>query len=130
MTGCDSNNGFYGHGKNSIFDKISRVPVFRDLIIDVEKELPFSDSVSKVMKAFAIHAISRDNKSETPGEARSVKWKYIKKSTLRLRPEDDTLDYYCKRIDYLSCIQLHSELYNHPSPIEQLDACRWTLSPS
>ena len=25
MTVCDCNNGFYGHGKNSIYDKISRV---------------------------------------------------------------------------------------------------------
>ena len=37
MTGCDSNNVFHGHGKNSIYDKISRVSHLRDLIIDVGK---------------------------------------------------------------------------------------------
>ena len=59
-----------------------------------------------------------DNKSETLGEARSVKWKSMKKkSTLRLCPVDDNLDHYCKRANYLSYIQLHPKVYNHPSLI-------------
>ena len=69
MTGCNSDNGFYGHGKNSIYDKISRVSHLRDLIIDVGKELHLSESVWKVMKTFVIQAIYGDNKSETLGEA-------------------------------------------------------------
>ena len=41
-----------------------------------------------------------------------------KRSTLRLCPDDDTLDHYCERIvNYLSCIQLHPQVYNNPSPI-------------
>ena len=91
MTGYDSTNRFYGHGKNWIYDKISRVSHLRDLIIDVGKEPPLSDSVRK----------------------KSMK----KKSTLRLCPDDDTLDHYCEPVNYLSHIQLHSEVYNHPSPI-------------
>ena len=116
MTVCDSNNGFYGHGKNSVYDKISRVLHLWDLIIDVGKERPLSDSVSKVMKTFVIQAIYGNNKSQSPGEATSVKWKSMKKkSTLRLCPDDDTLDHYCERASYISYIQLHPEVYNHPS---------------
>ena len=58
-----------------------------------------------------------DNKSETLGEARSVKLKSMKKrSRLRLRPDDDTRHHYYERANYLSYIQLHPEVYNHPSP--------------
>ena len=118
MTGCDSNNGFYAHGKNLVYDKISRLLHLLDLIIDVGKELPLSDSVSKVMKTFATQAIYGDNKSESSGEVRSVKWKSIKKkSILRLCLDDDTLDHYCERASYLSYIQLHPEVYNYPSSI-------------
>ena len=118
MTGCDSNNGFYGHGKREIYDKVSRASRFRDLIIDVGKELPLSDSVRDLMKTFVIQAIYGDNKSKTPGEARSVKWKTMKKkSTLRLCPDNDSLDHYCERANYLAYIQLHPEIFNHPSPI-------------
>ena len=47
-----------------------------------------------------------------------MKWKVLKKkTTLRLCPDDDTLNHYCDRANYLSYIQLHPELYNHPSPI-------------
>ena len=35
MTGCSSNTGFYGHGKKSIYDKISRVSHLRDLIMKI-----------------------------------------------------------------------------------------------
>ena len=118
VTGCDSNNGFYAHGKNSIYDKISGVSHLRDLIIDVGKELPLSDSVRKMIKTLIIQVIYGDNKSETPGGGRSVKWKSMKKkSTLRLCPDDDTVDHYCERAKYLSYIQLHPEVYNHPPPI-------------
>ena len=39
-----------------------------------------------------------------------------KKSTLRMFPDFGTLD-HCERADYLLYIQLHPEVYNHPSPI-------------
>ena len=81
MTRCDPNNGFYDHGKNSIYDKISWVLHLRDLKINVTKELPFSDSVHKMMKTFFIQAIYGDNKSKTAGEARSVKWESMKKKS-------------------------------------------------
>ena len=45
-------------------------------------------------------------------------WKSMKKKTaLRPCPDDDTLDHSCTRANYLSYIQLHPEVYNHPSPI-------------
>ena len=45
LTGCDSNNGFYGHGKKSLYDKVAKIPRFREMIIDVGKELPLPHSV-------------------------------------------------------------------------------------
>lgn len=65
--------GFYGHGKDSVDDNISRVSHLQDLIINVKKAVPLSDSVRKVIKTFVIQAICGD------GEARSFKWKHIKK---------------------------------------------------
>ena len=50
MIGCDSNNRFYGDGKSSIHDKISRLSHLLDLIINVGKEFTLSDSVQKVIK--------------------------------------------------------------------------------
>ena len=43
MIGWDSNYGFYGDEKNSIYDTISRVSHLQNFIIDVVKELPLSD---------------------------------------------------------------------------------------
>ena len=118
MTGCDSNNGFYGHGKNSIFEKLTKVARFRDMIKDVGKVLPLPDATRKLMKSFVIEVIYGDSKSVTSAEARAAKWKTLKKkSTLRLCPDDDTLNHYCDRANYLSYIQLHPELYMHPPPI-------------
>ena len=72
------------------------------------------------MKFFVIQAIYEDNKSETPEEVESVKWQSMKKkSTLRLCPDNDALDNYWEQTNYLSYIQLHLEVYNNPSPIEQ-----------
>ena len=42
---CDPNNGFCGHVKNSIYDKISKVSHPRNLIIDVGKEILLLESV-------------------------------------------------------------------------------------
>ena len=99
MTGCDSNSRFYGHRSNSIYDKISRVSHLGHLIIGTYIDI-------------------WGQKSETPGEARSVKWKSMKKkSRFRLCPDDDILDHYCERANYLSYNQLHPEVYNHPSPL-------------
>ena len=81
MTGCDSNNGFYGHGNNSIYDKLTKVPRFRDMIKDVGKELPLSDSTRRLMKSFVIEAIYGDSKGVTPVEVRTVKWKTLKKKS-------------------------------------------------
>ena len=71
-----------------------------------------------MMRTFVIQAIYGDYKSEAPGEARLVKWKSMKKkSMLPLCPNDEILDNYCERAIYLSYIQLHPKVYNHPSPI-------------
>ena len=70
------------------------------------------------MKTLVIQTNNEDNKSKTPGEARLVNWKSMKqKSTLRLCADDDILDHYCERVNYLSYIQLQREVLNHPSHI-------------
>ena len=96
MIQFDSYNGLYGHEKNSIYEKFSRVLNIWLFKINVGKEFTLLDSVRKVMKTFFIQAIYGDNKRETPGEARSVK-SMKKKSWLRLCPDDETLDHYCER---------------------------------
>ena len=118
LTGCDSNNGFYGHGKKSLYDKVAKIPRFREMIIDVGKELPLPHSVRKSMKEFVIQVIYGDCKNKTPGQARAAKWKSIKKkSTLRLCPDTDSLNHVCDQANYLAYVELHPEIQDHPSPI-------------
>ena len=101
LTGCDSNNGFYGHGKKSLYDKVAKIPRFGEMIINVGKELPLSHSVRKSMKEFVIQVIYGDCNSKTPGQTRAAKWKSIKKkSTLRLCPNNDSLNHVCDRANY------------------------------
>ena len=114
MTGCDSNNAFYAHGKNSVYDKISRVLHLWDLIIDIVNELPLSDSVSKVMKTlWGYMGTTKANLLE-PRQLNGKAWKRIQRFDCL---DDDTLDHYCERASYLLYIQLHPEVYNHPSSI-------------
>ena len=40
-----------------------------------------------------------------------------KKTTLRLMPDEDTLNYICVRANYLSYCQRNYRLKSHPSPI-------------
>ena len=70
MNGCDSNNRFYRHGKNSIYDNISRVS-HPDLIVNVGKELPLSDSLCKMMKILSSKQYMGTTKAkllEKPGQ--------------------------------------------------------------
>ena len=118
LTGNDSNNGFFGHGKRSIFDKVVKNPKYQKLLYDVGKDIPLTDSVLEQMKRFVIRAVYGDMKSYTIREARAVKWKSLKKkSTLRICPDDDSLKFLCERGNYLAYIGLHPEIKDHPSPV-------------
>ena len=62
--------------------RISRVSHLRDLLINVEKELPLSESARKVMKTFFIQVIYGDAKGEIPRKAKSVKLKSMKRKSI------------------------------------------------
>ena len=56
--------------------------------------------------------------SDTCGQARASKWhKLKKKSTIRLPPDDDTLDHHCDRTNFITYCLMHYNLQEHPSPI-------------
>jgi len=72
------------------------------------------------LKTFVLKYIYGDKSSTNAGEARARKWKSLKhKSTIRLPPDDDSLTCHMMRANYLSYIQHHYELKNHPSPLQQ-----------
>ena len=124
LTGNDSNNGFFGHGKRSIYDKVAKNPKLQKLLYDVGKQIPMNDNVLQQMKRFVIRAVYGDMKSCTAREARAGKWKVLKKkSTLRLCPDDDSLKYLCERGNYLAYVALHPQIKDHPCPIGN----GWTL---
>ena len=131
MIRCDSKNRFCDHGKNSIYDKISKVSHLRDVIIDVGKELPLSDPVRKMMKTFVIQVIFGNNNSETPGGARSVKWKARKRNhrfdcVLIMKP----LTIIVNELIIFHTFNYTPKYITTINRWTRLDACRWTLSPS
>lgn len=118
LTGNDSNNGFYGRGKRSLFEKTMKKQKFQNLLKNVGTEIPLKPPVLCEMKQYIIQVIYGDLKSVTAAECRANKWKQLKKkSTLRLCPDDDTLNHICERANYLSFLQMHPDLHNHPSPV-------------
>ena len=50
-------------------------------------------------------------------QARASKWHKMKKSTIRLPPNDDTLNCHSQMTNYITYCQIHYELLEHPSPI-------------
>ena len=63
MTGNDSNNGFYGHGKRSIYEKICKNKKFRNMLQQVGKLLPLQQNVLDLMKLFVIQQEQQEQKS-------------------------------------------------------------------
>ena len=54
----------------------------------------------------------------TCGQARASKWhKLKKKCTIRLPPDEDSLDRHVERTNYITYCQLHYNLQEHPPPI-------------
>ncbi|KAJ4930797.1 hypothetical protein JOQ06_025105 [Pogonophryne albipinna] len=70
------------------------------------------------MKAFVLSIVYAESADVTCGQARAFKWhKLKKKSTVRLPPDDDSLDHHVERTNYIAYCQLHYNLLEHPSPI-------------
>ena len=118
MTGCDSNSGFYGHGKKPVYDKVSGDSEARDLLMRCGENLDIPEDVMCDMKSFVLKYVYGDKKSSSPGEARVFKWKsQKKKSFIGLPPDHDSLEIHCIRANYLAYIQRHFDMTHHPSPL-------------
>ena len=118
LTGCDANSCFFGHGKMSLYEKLSKSTEARSLISKCGEGLPLSDDVLNDLKSFVIRYIYGDTQSSSLNLARATKWRrQKKKSLMRLLPDDDSLEQHIKRANFLAYIQRHPDLRRHPSPI-------------
>ena len=118
LTGCDANSCFFGHGKMSLYEKLSKSTEARSLISKCGDGLPLSDDVLNDLKSFVIRYIYGDTQSSSLNQARASKWKrQKKKSLMRLLPDDDSLEQHIRCANFLAYIQRHPDLRRHPSPI-------------
>jgi len=86
----------------------------RQLLGRVGESLELRDGVRADMKAFVLSKVYSENAG---GQARASKWHKMKKSTIRLPPNNDTLDQHLERTNYITYCQIHHNLLEHPSPI-------------
>ena len=145
MTGCDANSGFYGKGKKSIYDRVVKSSLAKRQLSRCGDSLDIEEEVIEELFQFTRHVIYGDRKSTTMAEARSVKWKTMKKNSFILLPPDaDSLRQHCiRRSDQkwaadhfpllhlpfgilslnMSALQIHyrpSVVYSRPSYIKSL----------
>ncbi|KAJ8356940.1 hypothetical protein SKAU_G00197340 [Synaphobranchus kaupii] len=117
ITGSDHTSGFYRHGKKKVLEKVMTDPEARELLERVGESLELEDEVRADMKAFVHSIVYAESADVTCGQARASKWHKLKKSTIRLPPDDDSLDLNVERTNYITYCQLHYNLLEHPSPI-------------
>ena len=118
ITGGDHTSGFYGHGKKQALQKVINDPEARELLARVGDCLKLVDEVRDDMRTFILSKLYSSGADVTCGQARASKWhKLKKKSTLRLPPDEDSLDLHVQRTNYITFCQLHYKLLEHPSPI-------------
>ena len=107
-----------GHGKMSLYEKLSKSTVARSLIPKCGEGLLLSDDVLNNLKSFVIRYIYGDKQSSSLNLACATKWKrQKKKSLMRLLPDDDSLEQHIQRANFLAYIQCHPDLRRYPSPI-------------
>ena len=118
ITGSDHTSGFYGHGKKKVLEKVKINSEARELLGRVGESLELKHDVRADMKAFVLSVIYAESADVSCGQARVSKWHKLKnKSTIRLPPDDDSLNLHMERSNYLTYCQLHYNLQEHPSPI-------------
>ena len=118
MTGCDSNSGFFGHGKKKLFGKYVMDAEARDLLKECGSSLPISQYTMDGLKVFVRKYVYNDSRSDTMPQSRSSKWRtQINKSVSRLPPDNDSLELHCMRANYLSYTQKNYYRTSHPSAI-------------
>ena len=118
LMGCDSNSGFFGHGKRKLFEICSKSLEAGDFLQNCGNALPITEDIMADLKAFIVKYVYGDKKSKTISESQALKWKLQKnRSILRLPPEDDSLELHLVRANCLTYIQKNYWLTVHPSPI-------------
>lgn len=82
------------------------------------ENLELEDGVRADMKAFVLSIVYAESVDVTCGQARASKWHKLRKNcTMRLPPDDYSLDLHVVRTNYIASCQLHYNLLEHPSPI-------------
>ena len=98
ITGSDHTSGFYGHGKKKVLEKVMAVAEARELLGQVGESLELKDEVRADMKAFVLSIVYGESAGVTCGQARASKWQNMKKKcTIRLPPDEDSLDCHVER---------------------------------
>ena len=118
ITDSDQTSGFYGHGKKPVLEKVMMDREARELLGRVDESLELEVDVRADMKVFVLFNVYGENAHFTCGQARASKWHTLKKkSTIRLPPDDDSLDHHVERTNHITYYQLQYNLLEHPSPI-------------
>ena len=92
----------YGWGKKVLLDKLKNGEEGQQLLQDVGDQLELPDNVRDNLHKFALTQIYGE-KATTCSEARTSKWRKMKKKSLAcLPPDQDTLDHHLERVNYLT----------------------------
>ena len=101
FTGSDAATAFFGHGKRTVCESVMKSAEARTQLESLGTSLPVSQITIDNMVHFTIKYVYRDKVSNSLGEARSSKWRKMKrKSTLRIPPDLDSLCQKIQRANY------------------------------
>ena len=101
FTGSDAAAAFFGHGKKAVYDNVVKSRHARQFLQTLGSSLPVSQNTLSSMTEFTIQFVYNDKVSKTLGEAHASKWKMMKrKSTLRIPPDQDSLQLKITRANY------------------------------
>jgi len=85
FSGCGTTSGFYGYGKKTVYDKITKSQEACSLLQQIGKQLPVTNEVTDHLAHLNITTGSRilynDKLSKSVGEARALKWGQMKRKS-------------------------------------------------
>ena len=115
ITGCDANSGLV---KLSVYNKVAKSPMARRQLLHCGDSLDLKEVVLEDLFKFTRLVIYGDTESSTMSEARTAKWRMMKKkSFLRFPPDADSIRQHCLHANYLAYVVRHTSLKCHPSPL-------------
>ena len=118
ITGGDHTSGFYGVGKKTVARRVKQFPEARELLAGCGADIELTESVANNLVKFVIRYVYADFQNTTPRNARASKCKSQKRKSLtRMVPDYDSLLLHLRRVNYLTYLQKHFQLKDHPSPI-------------